>query len=121
MSPFVQSRSVQFDALLHDDVVVMGDLILLEVLQGIRSDHTCRTTREHLQALDQYELLGPGQVDVCAGHYRALRKRSITIRKTADVIIASFCITHNIPLLFRDRNFQPFVDHLGLKAALKVP
>src|SRR5690625_6548490 len=99
MSPFVQSRSVQFDALLHDDVVVMGDLILLEVLQGIRSDRACRTTREHLQALDQYELLGPGQVDVCAGHYRALRKRSITIRKTADVIIASFCITHNIPLL----------------------
>lgn len=114
-------QSDQLDALLYDDVVVMGDLILLEVLQGIRSDRACRTTREHLQALDQYELLGAGQVDVCAGHYRALRKRGITIRKMADVIIASFCITHNIPLLFRDRDFQPFVDHLGLKAALKVP
>ncbi|HLR87170.1 MAG TPA: VapC toxin family PIN domain ribonuclease, partial [Wenzhouxiangella sp.] len=62
-------QSDQLDALLYDDVVVMGDLILLEVLQGIRSDRACRTTREHLQALDQYELLGPGQVDVCAGHY----------------------------------------------------
>src|SRR5690625_7262572 len=99
----------------------MGDLILLEFLQGIRSDHTCRTTREHLQALDQSELVGAGQADVCAGHDRAPRTRGITIRKTAGVIIASFCITHNIPLLFRYRNFHPLAAHLWLRAPLKAP
>src|SRR5690625_6899731 len=85
-------QSDQFDALLHDDVVVMGDLILLEFLQGIRSDHTCRTTREHLQALDQYELVGAGQVDVCAGHYRASLTRGITISKNKGGVSARFCI-----------------------------
>src|SRR5690625_8039182 len=98
----------------------MGDLILLEFLQGIRSDHTCRTTREHLKALDQYEVVGAGQVDVCAGHYRAPRKRGITIRKTAGVVMDSVCITRNMPLLFRERDFQPSVDRLGPNAGLEV-
>lgn len=109
-------QSEQLDVLLRDDVVVMGDLILLEILQGIRDDRAYRSTHEHLQALDQVELFGAAQVAVCAGHYRALRQQGITIRKTADVIIAGFCITHDLPLLFRDRDFQPFVDHLGLQS-----
>jgi len=106
------------DALLADDVVIMGDLILLEILQGIRDDRAYRTTREHLRALDQLELFGNHRVDECAGHYRALCKKGITIRKTAGIIIAGFCIHHDVPLLFRDRDFQPFVEHLGLKSAL---
>ena len=47
-------------------------------------------------------------------NYRTLRKKGITIRKTADVIIATFCIEHDLPLLFSDRDFDPFVKHLGL-------
>ena len=50
-------------------------------------------------------------------NYRALRKRGITIRKTVDVIIASFCIERKIPLLFSDKDFKPFVKNLGLTAA----
>nr|WP_284509745.1 hypothetical protein [Salinivibrio costicola] len=56
---------------------------------------------------------------VCADNYRALRKKGITIRKTADVIIATFCIEKKLPLLFLDRDFIPFVDHLGLEPALR--
>ena len=42
-----------------------------------------------------------------ADNYRTLRKQGITIRKTADVIIASFCIENNLPLLFSDKDFIP--------------
>ncbi len=52
-----------------------------------------------------------------AENFRNLRKKGITIRKTADVIIASFCIEHNLPLLFSDKDFKPFVEHLGLRDA----
>lgn len=55
-----------------------------------------------------------------AGNCRKLRKKGISIRKTADVIIASYCIEHNLPLLFSDRDFQPFVDYLGLRNAANV-
>ena len=53
-------------------------------------------------------------VDKCAQSYRALRKKGITVRRTNDVIIASFCIEHRLPLLFADRNFLPIVDQFGL-------
>lgn len=108
----------RLDHLLQDGAVIMGDLILLEIPQGIRSDRDYRTTREYLSALDQYELFGNNRAIRCAEHYRALRKKGIIIRKTADVIIAGFCIEQNLPLLFLDRDFQPFVDHLQLISAL---
>ena len=56
----------------------------------------------------------------CADNYRSLRKKGITIRKTADVIIATFCIEKELPLLFLERDFIPFVDHLGLESAFRV-
>lgn len=106
----------RLDAALADGDVVMGDLILLEILQGIRDDRDYATARESLSALDLLELFDGRMVGLCADNYRALRKQGITIRKTADVIIASFCIEHALPLLFLDRDFVPFVDHLGLEA-----
>lgn len=108
----------RLDHLLLDGEVIMGDLILLEILQGIRDDKDYRTTREYLSALDQYELLGNDMAIRCAAHYRALRNKGVTIRKTADIIIAGFCIEQNLPLLFLDRDFQPFVEHRGLVSAL---
>ncbi len=64
-------------------------------------------------------MFGNDMAAKCADNYRALRKRGITIRKTADVIIATFCIEKELPLLFLDRAFIPFVDHLGLEPALR--
>ena len=102
------------DDVLIEGNVVIGDLILLELLQGFRSDKDYKLAKQNLQNLDQYELFGKQMVDKCATNYRSLRKKGITIRKTADVIIATFCIENNMPLLFSDRDFLPFVEHLKL-------
>ena len=112
------AQTDRLDAALDDGEVLMGDLILLEILQGIRSDRDYAATRTHLSALERVELFGRHMVERCADNYRTLRKKGITIRKTADVIIASFCIEKGVPLLFVDRDFVPFVDHLGLQAVV---
>ena len=87
---------------------------MLEILQGIKSDKEYNKTKKILETLDQYEMLGHNMVTRCANNYRQLRKQGMTIRKTADVIIATFCIENKIPLLFTDRDFKPFLEHCGL-------
>jgi predicted nucleic acid-binding protein len=106
------------DLAIVEGVVAMGDLIFLEILQGIRDDRQYRTTKQSLKTLDQLEMFGKGMSEKCAENYRALRKNGITIRKTTDVIIATYCIEQKLPLLFTDRDFIPFVEHLGLVSAL---
>lgn len=108
------------DNALIDGEVVIGDLIYLEILQGFRNDKDFEQAKKVLNTLDQYQMLGTGMPDKCADNYRKLRKKGITIRKTADVIIATFCINEKIPLLFTDRDFQPFVEQLNLIPALEV-
>ena len=103
------------DATLAEGDAVIGDLILLEILQGFRSDKDYNEAKKHLNSLDVYELFGTEMVYKCADNYRSLRKKGITIRKTADVIIATFCIENNMPLLFSDRDLLPFVEHLKLE------
>jgi len=102
------------DTALVDGVVAIGDVILLEILQGFRSDKDYNRAKKTLATLDQYEMLGHSMVAKCANNYRALRKKGITIRKTADIIIATFCIDNKFPLLFSDRDFIPLVKHLKL-------
>jgi len=106
------------DAGIIEGSVGMGDLIFLEILQGIRDDRQYRLTKQTLLTLGRIEMFGEGMPDKCADNYRALRKKGITIRKTTDVIIATFCIERKMPLLFLDRDFIPFVDHLGLVSVL---
>lgn len=118
---FNGSQSPETDALdaaIVDGIVAMGDLIFLEILQGIRDDKQYQRTKDSLQTLDSLEMFGHGMPEKCADNYRALRKIGITIRKTTDVIIATFCIEQRLPLLFTDRDFIPFVEHLGLESAI---
>ena len=110
----VDSYTDELDKQFNEGNVVLGDLILLEILQGIKSDKEYNKTKKILETLDQYEMLGHNMVTRCANNYRQLRKQGMTIRKTADVIIATFCIENKIPLLFTDRDFKPFVEHCGL-------
>lgn len=110
----VDAYTDELDKQLNEGNVVLGDLILLEILQGIKSDKEYNKTKKILETLDQYEMLGHNMVTRCANIYRKLRKQGITIRKTADVIIATFCIENKIPLLFTDRDFKPFVEYCGL-------
>jgi predicted nucleic acid-binding protein len=104
------------DVLLDVEPVAIGDLILTEVLQGFRSDIDFKTAKELMLALTIYEMLSVETAIAAAENFRALRKRGLTVRKTNDVIIATFCIQQNHALLFSDRDFEPFVKHLGLKA-----
>ncbi|MBL4622415.1 MAG: PIN domain nuclease [Immundisolibacteraceae bacterium] len=97
--------------------VAVGDLILAEVLQGFRADKDYKIAKSLFEELTVFDLLGKDMAIKSADNFRALRKRGITIRKTVDIIIASFCIERGIPLLFSDRDFRPFVEHLGLVAA----
>ncbi|KZX82957.1 twitching motility protein PilT [Oleiphilus sp. HI0009] len=113
-SPFTD----ELDKQLMEGNVALGDLILLEILQGIKSDKDYSKTKKLLSKLDQYEMLGNRMVVECADYYRLLRKKGITVRKTADVIIATFCIDNKLPLLFTDKDFKPFVEHCGLISAI---
>lgn len=106
------------DMALVDGTVAIGDIIMMEILQGFRSDKDYNKAKKSLATLEQYEMFGQGMAIKCADNFRALRKRGITIRKTADIMIASFCIDNKIPLLFSDRDFVPFVKYLDLIAVL---
>jgi predicted nucleic acid-binding protein len=95
--------------------LLIGDLILLEILQGARDDaHATRIER----GLRQYAIVPLLNADLApraARNYRKLRELGITIRKTADIIIGTFCIEHRHALLHDDRDFAPMEEHLGLK------
>lgn len=108
---------------LHDllgvEPLAVGDVILAEVLLGFRSDADYKTAKSLMSSLIVVEMLGEANALKCAENYRALRKRGITIRKTIDVFIATYCIENKCPLLFQDKDFLPFVEHMGLLPALK--
>ena len=108
-------QSNTLDRLLGQEPLAIGDLILTEILQGFRSDGDYRTAKSLLTSLSIFDMLGQENAIRSAEHYRLLRKRGITVRKTADVIIATFCIAENHTLLFSDRDFFPFVSELGLQ------
>ena len=108
----------QTDALDHclsTTPVVMGDLILTEVLQGFRSNKDFETARDFLGALPFRQIGGYDVAIQSAKNYRALRKAGITVRKTIDVIIATFCIIEGLTLLHDDRDFDPMESHFSLK------
>ena len=106
------------DTTLGAEPVAIGDLILTEVLQGFRADVDYNLAKTLLLGLTVFDLLGQELAIRTAENYRALRRRGVTIRKTADCIIATFCIERGLPLLYADRDFDPFVRSLGLTSAL---
>lgn len=108
----------RLDALLSSTVVLVGDLILAEVLQGFRSDTGYRTAKKLLLAFEQRPLGGNDIALKAAANCRRLRRKGITVRKKVDCFIATYCIEHRIPLLYGDRDFAPFARHLGLRSAL---
>ncbi|GMR17936.1 MAG: PIN domain nuclease [Gammaproteobacteria bacterium] len=110
----VNKQTDTLDKTLGQRPVAVGDLILTEVLQGFRRDQDYETAKALFNDLTVFEMLGKNMALKSAENFRALRKKGITVRKTADVIIASFCIEQKLPLLFSDKDFKPFVKHLGL-------
>jgi len=105
----------KLDETLGLEEVAIGDLILTEVLQGFRNSKDYKTAKEILTSLNIYEMLGVELALKSATNFRKLIKKGITIRKTADVIIATYSIENKMPLLFSDKDFLPFVKHLRLR------
>ncbi len=106
------------DMLLGQEPVAIGDLILTEVLQGFATDRDFERARRLLLTLDPIAIGGSDIAVLAARHYRELRSRGVTVRKTIDTLIASRCLADDMPLLFSDRDFDPFVEHFGLRSAL---
>jgi predicted nucleic acid-binding protein len=106
------------DSLLGQELIAIGDLVLAEVLQGFRADKDFRKARDLLLSLHVVNMLDTTIALKSAANFRALRKKGLTVRKTVDSIIATYCIENRLPLLHCDKDFQPFHRHLGLKNAL---
>ena len=103
------------DQALGRDRLGLTDLILCEVLQGIRSESAFADVRNELMKLRLFAAGGSGLGIAAAYNYRALRQRGFTVRKTIDCWIATFCLISGHKLLHRDRDFDPFEKVLGLK------
>lgn len=108
-------QTSKLDALLGVEPLAIGDLILTEVLQGFRKDADYKQAKQLLLTLVIFDMLGVRKALQSAEYFRTLRKQGITIRKTTDVIIATFCIEEGHALLFSDRGFAPFVEQFGLR------
>ena len=108
----------KLDSLLGEELVAIGDLILIEVLQGFRKDKDFQQARKLLLSLTVVNMLDTAIALKSVANFRMLRKKGITVRKTIDAIIATYCIENKLALLHSDKDFRPFHKHLRLKDAI---
>lgn len=94
--------------------ILVGDVILLEVLRGARSERSARLIEEDLRRFNLVRMIDAAIASKAAANYRLLRARSVTIRNTVDLIIGTYCMEHGHQLLHRDRDFD-HMQQLGLK------
>jgi predicted nucleic acid-binding protein len=106
------------DKVISTDVIVTGDLIVVEVLQGIKDDREFKLVSKMFESLILVSFGGMQIALQAAQNYRTLRSQGVTVRKTIDTVIATWCIVRGHELLYSDRDFDPFVTHLGLRSAL---
>ncbi len=102
-------------ALLGQQLIGVGDLILAELLQGFSSEAEARAALEYLAPFDLVEMAGPKIAIESAANFRRLRRRGVTIRKTMDMLIGTYCLVNDHELLHDDRDFDLFAEHLGLR------
>jgi predicted nucleic acid-binding protein len=102
-------------AVLDKTPILIGDLILAEVLQGFRYDPDFEKVRRALGKYTQVSMIGPALAVQSARNFRLLRQKGITVRKTMDTLIATFCIENDHELLHNDSAFDGYEEYLGLK------
>ena len=105
----------RLDRLLGERLVVVGDLVLAELLQGFASEEEAALVRRSLEPLPFAELVGKEIAVAAAANFRLLRMRGVTVRKTIDVLIGTFCLENDLELLHADRDFDAMQEHLGLR------
>ena len=109
----------RLDMLLRTEPLAVGDIILTEVLQGFERPRDFQMALRRMSALDIIEIGGRDVAVQAARNFQALRSRGVTVRKTIDTLIATRCIESGHALLYSDRDFDPFVAHLGLVSAME--
>ncbi|MCK7580639.1 MAG: PIN domain nuclease [Chromatiales bacterium] len=114
----VTLQTERLDALLGSEPLAVGDLSLTEVLQGFNHERDFNQARKLLTALAVVEIGGREVAIQAARHFRTLRLLGVTVRKTIDTLIATRCIESDFALLYSDRDFEPFVEHLGMRSAM---
>lgn len=114
----VTPTTEKLDALLGVEPVASGDLILAEVLQGFTTERDFNQAKKLMTSLVIIDLVGQEIAIQAARNFRSLHALGVTIRKTIDTVIATRCIESGLALLYSDRDFDPFVEHLGLRSAL---
>jgi predicted nucleic acid-binding protein len=108
-----QTNILDFE--LENRRVATGDLIIVEFLQGFRENKQFQEAKDLMDSLEYYDFVGREIAITAAQNFRKLRKKGITIRKTIDVLIATFCIEYGFELLHNDRDFDPMEEVLGLR------
>lgn len=114
----ITPQTDKLDELLGVEPLATGDLVLAEVLQGFENDRDFNAAKRLLTRLTVIDLGGRDIAIQAARNFRKLRKLGVTVRKTIDTVIATRCIQSGYTLLYSDRDFDPFVAHLGLRSAL---
>lgn len=109
------SKTDWLDSALGNKPIIIGDLILAEVLQGFQRENDFRTAKNLLLDFPFMEMVGKNIAIKSAINYRFLRKKGVTVRKTIDVMIGTFCIHHHFSLLHDDSDFDPLEKYLKLK------
>jgi predicted nucleic acid-binding protein len=104
-------------SLIPRGVVLVGDIILMEVLQGARDLHQARWIEQNLKDFPVASMLSPALAVKAAANYRTLRGLGVTMSKAPDLIIGTYCIEHKYSLLQRDKDYLPMAEHLGLRLA----
>lgn len=102
-------------AALGNDEIIVGDLMLCEVLQGLGSEQAARQVEALLRRFQVVAMVGDGIAVAAARNFRTLRRHGVTIRKTIDLLIGTWCIVNHQPLLHHDSDFRPMARHLGLR------
>jgi predicted nucleic acid-binding protein len=109
------SQTDWLDSSLGNIPIIIGDLILTEVLQGFQNDKDFKIVRDLLLGIPFVTMGGKEIATESAKNYRFLRKKGVTVRKTIDIMIGTFCLHHHLPLLQDDRDFDPMVKFLDLE------
>jgi len=108
----------RLERLLGETDLLIGDIVLAEVLQGFDSERDFATALRLMDAFTTVAIGGRDTAIEAARNFRRLRIMGITVRKTIDTLIATHCILNGVRLLYSDRDFEPFVAHLGLESAM---
>jgi predicted nucleic acid-binding protein len=115
---FLKGRNLpsvrQLRARLGAEQIIVGDLMLCEVLQDLENGWVAQAVEAYLRRFDIVTMAGETIAIAAARNFRRLRRRGITVHKTIDLLIGTWCIENRIPLLHNHSDFRPMAEHLGL-------